>query len=201
MRKHELLPEAAIPNALDWLERDIREHGEHLSTGFVATSYLPFILSRYGRADLAYALLLQKTWPSWLYAVTQGATTIWERWDGWTPEKGFQDPGMNSFNHYAYGAIGDRLYRAAVGIDADPREPGYQHILLHPHPGLGLTHVRAALHSPYGLIVSAWRIENEHFAWDVTIPPNARASLTLPVSGETRELAAGTYHFSEPYPP
>lgn len=195
----DLLPEDAIPSALDWLARDILQRNTHLSTGFVGTSYLPFVLSRYGRTDLAYALLFQKTWPSWLYAVTQGATTIWERWDGWTQDKGFQDPGMNSFNHYAYGAIGDWLYRAVAGIDTDPREPGYKHILLHPHPGPGLTYVRAALESPYGLIVSAWRIENGRFEWDVTIPPNARATLTLPISGETHELAAGTYHFSEPY--
>lgn len=195
----DLLPEDAIPSAMDWLTRDILRRDTHLSTGFVGTSYLPFVLSRYGRADLAYALLFQKTWPSWLYAVTQGATTIWERWDGWTQDKGFQDPSMNSFNHYAYGAIGDWLYRAVAGIDTDPREPGYKHILLHPRPGPGLTHVRAALESPYGLIVSAWRIENGRFDWDVTIPPNARATLTLPVSGERHELGAGMYHFSEPY--
>jgi len=197
----DLLPESAIPNALDWLARDIQERGYHLSTGFVGTSHLPFVLSRYGRTDLAYALLFQKTWPGWLYAVTQGATTIWERWDGWTQEKGFQDPGMNSFNHYAYGAIGDWLYRVVAGIDTDPRKPGYKRILLHPHPGPGLTHVRAALDSPYGLIVSEWRIEAGRFAWDVTIPPNTRATLTLPGQSASREIGAGTYHFSEPYNP
>ncbi len=195
----DLLPESAIPTALDWLERDIKERGEHLSTGFVGTSYLPFVLSRYGRADLAYALLFQKTWPSWLYAVTQGATTIWERWDGWTQDKGFQDPGMNSFNHYAYGAIGDWLYRAVAGIDTDSREPGYKRILLHPHPGPGLTWARARLDSPYGPILSAWEIADGRFEWDVTIPPNTTALLTLPGERESREIGAGTYHFSEPY--
>lgn len=197
----DLLPESAIPNALDWLARDIQERGNHISTGFVGTSHLPFVLSRYGKTDLAYTLLFQKTWPGWLYAVTQGATTIWERWDGWTHDKGFQDPSMNSFNHYAYGAIGDWLYRVVAGIDTDPREPGYKHILLHPQPGPGLTRVRAALESPYGPIVSEWRIEGDRFEWEVTIPPNTRASLTLPGASESQELAAGTYHFSEPYNP
>lgn len=197
----DLLPESAIPTALDWLARDILQRNTHLSTGFVGTSHLPFVLSRYGRADLAYALLFQKTWPSWLYAVTQGATTIWERWDGWTHDKGFQDPSMNSFNHYAYGAIGDWLYRVVAGIDTDPRKPGYKHILLRPQPGPGLTRARAALHSPYGLIVSAWRIEDGRFAWDVTIPPNTRATLTLPGQSQSREIESGTYHFSEPYNP
>ena len=195
----DLLPEAAIPNALDWLERDIKERGEHLSTGFVGTSHLPFVLSRYGRANLAYALLFQKTWPSWLYAVTQGATTIWERWDGWTHDKGFQDPGMNSFNHYAYGAIGDWLYRVVAGIDTDSREPGYKRILLHPRPGPGLTWARARLDSPYGRILSAWEIADGRFEWDVTIPPNTTALLTLPGERESREIGSGTYHFSEPY--
>ena len=85
-----------------------------------AHSYLPHVLSKNGRLDIAYALLNQKTWPSWLYAVTQGATTIWERWDGWTEDNGFQDPGMNSFNHYAYGAIGAWLYNTVAGIEIDP---------------------------------------------------------------------------------
>ncbi|MGQ9903476.1 MAG: alpha-L-rhamnosidase C-terminal domain-containing protein [Anaerolineae bacterium] len=108
---------------------------------------------------------------------------------------------MNSFNHYAYGAIGDWLYRVVAGIDTDPHEPGCKHILLRPQTGSGLTHARAALHSPYGLIVSAWRIEDDRFAWDVTIPPNTRAILTLPGQSQSREIESGTYHFSEPYNP
>lgn len=194
----DLLPEAAIPAALDWLARDIQERGNHLSTGFIGASYLPFVLSRYGRIDLAYTLLFQKTWPSWLYAVTQGATTIWERWDGWTHDKGFQDPGMNSFNHYAYGAIGDWLYRVVAGIDTDPGRPGYKHILLQPHPGHGLTRAMASLDSMYGRIVSNWRIEDGKFEWDVVIPPNTSATATLPGEATGKEFEAGEYHFSIP---
>ena len=194
----DLLPESLIPAALDWLVRDIQERKNHLSTGFVGTSYLPFVLSRYGRLDVAYTLLFQTSWPSWLYAVTQGATTIWERWDGWTHDKGFQDPGMNSFNHYAYGAIGDWLYRVVAGIEADPAQPGYKHILLQPQPGPGLTHARASLDSMYGSIVSDWRIENGRFEWDVVIPPNTDAKVTLPGETTGKEFEAGTYHFSVP---
>src|ERR1700750_2019399 len=101
---------------------------------------------------MAYTLLNQKTWPSWLYAVTQGATTIWERWDGWTHDRGFQTPEMNSYNHYAYGAIGEWLYGTVAGIDLDPARPGYKHIVVHPRPGGGLTRAKASLRSVHGLI-------------------------------------------------
>jgi len=194
----DLLPESLLPAALDWLVRDIQERKNHLSTGFVGTSYLPFVLSRYGRFDVAYTLLFQTSWPSWLYAVTQGATTIWERWDGWTHDKGFQDPGMNSFNHYAYGAIGDWLYRVVAGIEADPAQPGYRHILLQPQPAPGLTHARAAFDSMYGSIISDWRIEDGKFEWNVVIPPNTSATVTLPGETTGKEFEAGTYHFSVP---
>ncbi len=194
----DLLPETLVTAAMDWLVRDIQERKDHLSTGFVGTSYLPFVLSRYGRLDVAYTLLFQKAWPSWLYAVTQGATTIWERWDGWTHDKGFQDAGMNSFNHYAYGAIGDWLYRVVAGIDADPAQPGYKHILLKPQPDPGLTYARAALDSLYGKIVSDWRIEGGKFEWDVVIPPNTSATVTLPGETTGKEYEVGTYHFSVP---
>ena len=193
----DLLPESLVPAAFDWLVRDIQGRNNHVSTGFVGTSYLPFVLTRYGRLDLSYSLLLQKTWPSWLYAVTQGATTIWERWDGWTHDRGFQDPGMNSFNHYAYGAIGDWLYRVVAGIDVDPQAPGYKHILLHPQPGGPLTYARARLESMYGLVVSDWRIEKGRFRWDIVVPPNTTASVTLPGEARPREVTAGRHHFSK----
>jgi alpha-L-rhamnosidase len=193
----DLLPETLIPTAMDWLVRDIHEHKDHLSTGFAGTSYLPHVLTRYDRLDIAYRLLLQKSWPSWLYAVTQGATTIWERWDGWTHDKGFQDPGMNSFNHYAYGAIGDWLYRVVAGIDTEPAQPGYKHIIFHPQPGGGLTHARVTQDSLYGQIVSDWRIRNGNFEWDILVPPNTTATVILPGENQGREVESGAYHFSK----
>ena len=135
----DLLPARLRPLAVAELVADIERRDLHLSTGFVGSSYLPHVLSDNGRLDVAYALLHQQTWPSWLYAVTQGATTIWERWDGYTEQNGFQDPGMNSFNHYAYGAIGAWLYGTVAGIEVDPAQPGYKHTILRPQPGGGLT--------------------------------------------------------------
>ncbi len=176
----DLLPPELRSAAADALARDIRARGTHLATGFVGTPYLPYVLTNAGCLDLAYALLLQRTWPSWLYPVTQGATTIWERWDGWTHDKGFQDPGMNSFNHYAYGAIGEWIYSTIAGIDADPEQPGYRHLILRPQPGGGLTAARAALETMYGRAVSAWRIDDHRFIWEIVVPPNTTATAYVP---------------------
>ncbi len=193
----DLLPEELRPAAVDTLVNDIEQRGWHLSTGFVGSPYLLHVLSRFGRLDVAYKLLFQKTWPSWLYAVTQGATTIWERWDGWTHDRGFQDPGMNSFNHYAYGAIGDWLYTVVAGINVDPARPGYKHIIFHAQPGGSLTSAKATLNSIYGLIVSDWRIVDDQFAWDIVVPPNATATILLPGTITSQEVEAGKHHFTK----
>jgi len=218
----DLLPAELRPAALAELVRDIERRGMHLSTGFVGTPYINLVLSENGRADVAYKLLEQTTWPSWLYSVTQGATTIWERWDGWTHDKGFQDPSMNSFNHYAYGAIGAWMYAVVGGIDLDPEQPGYKHIVMRPRPGGDLTRATAELRSIYGPIRSAWTLDNGTFDWQIAIPPNATATVYIPTpEGATvresggpaaqalgvtflrREadsavykVAAGTYHFT-----
>ncbi len=176
----DLLPPALRSAAADALARNIRARGMHLATGFVGTPYLPHVLTAAGHLDLAYALLFQRTWPSWLYPVTQGATTIWERWDGWTHDRGFQDPGMNSFNHYAYGAIGEWIYSTVAGIDADPEQPGYRHLILRSRPGGGLTAARAALETMYGRAVSAWRIDDHRFIWEIVVPPNTTATAYVP---------------------
>ena len=204
------------------LVRDIEARGSKLTTGFVGASYLPHVLSRFGRTDIAYKLLHQKAWPSWLYAVTQGATTIWERWDGWTKENGFQDKGMNSFNHYAYGAIGSWLYANVAGVDIDPAAPGFKRLRLAPQPGGELTAARGALQSPHGAIVSAWKLQPGRFDWEVVVPPNTTATARFPVPAKAKitdstkplaraagvsaikasanavtcELAAGHYKFS-----
>jgi alpha-L-rhamnosidase len=168
------------------LVKDIERRGWKLSTGFIGSAYLPHVLTATGHLDVAYKLLLQQQWPSWLYAVTQGATTIWERWDGWTQERGFQDPGMNSFNHYAFGAVGAWLYAVVSGIEIDPASPGYKHMRLEPHPGGGLAAARARLASPYGEISSAWRLNPLRFDWEVTVPANTSATARLPVPSNAR---------------
>jgi alpha-L-rhamnosidase len=174
----DLMPRQLRGAAAEELARDIEARGWHLSTGFVGASYLPFALTHAGNLDIAYRLLFQKSWPSWLYPVTQGATTIWERWDGWTDDKGFQTPEMNSFNHYAYGAIGAWLYAVVAGLDFD--QPGYKHLCFKPQPGGGLTSARATTHTIYGLAESAWQQENGWFRWKVVVPPNTTATAWLP---------------------
>jgi len=208
----DLLPEELRPIATAELVADIERRDMHLSTGFVGAPYLPHVLSSNGRLDVAYALLHQKSWPSWLYSVTQGATTIWERWDGYTVENGFQDPGMNSFNHYAYGSIGAWLYNTVAGIEIDPAQPGYKHTILRPQPGGGLTAATGKLKTPYGELVSQWAIKKGKFDWTVVIPPNTTATVHLPLAsiadenakiklngkaarGAVHELGAGAYRF------
>ncbi len=178
--KFELLPEALRPLAAQHLEDDIRAKNDHLATGFVGVSFLLPTLTAAGKVDTAYKLLLQDTFPSWLFSIKQGATTIWERWDGYTPDKGFQTPEMNSFNHYSLGSCGEWLYDSVAGIDWDPQHPGYKHILLHPVLGQGLTSATASIRSPYGKIKSAWKLEGETLTLNITIPPNSTATLSLP---------------------
>ena len=202
----DLLPENLVSLAVDELIADIERRGLHLSTGFVGSPYLNHVLSQNGRLDVAYKLLNQKSWPSWLYAVTQGATTIWERWDGWTEENGFQTPDMNSFNHYAYGAIGAWMYNTVAGIDSALSQPGYKHIILSPQPGGGLDYARATFETVYGKIVSDWKILQDSFTYTIVVPPNTTATVTLPVvgdvqlngeivQGQSHKLNAGQYKF------
>ncbi len=153
----DMLPEALRAQAAERLVQNVKDYGNHLTTGFLGTPYLCEVLSRYGNTPVAYSLLTQESYPSWLYPVKMGATTIWERWDGMRTDSTFQTPGMNSFNHYAYGAIGDWMYRTITGIRESA--PGYKEILIEPQPGGKLTQARAELKSPYGTITSAWKIE------------------------------------------
>jgi alpha-L-rhamnosidase len=175
----DLLPEAQRKGAAERLAQDVRKFG-HLTTGFLGTPLLCQVLSDYGYLDEAYMLLNRKEYPSWLYPVTKGATTIWERWDGIKPDGSFQDKGMNSFNHYAYGAIGEWMYRVSAGIDIDPQQPGYKHILIQPRPGGGLTFVKASVHSMYGQVASAWEIKDGKLTLRVEIPANTTATVCLP---------------------
>lgn len=175
-----LVPDSLTASAAERLVADIHSHGDHLTTGFLGTPGLEHVLTASGNTPVAYALLEQQTYPSWLYPVKHGATTIWERWDGVKPDGSFQDPGMNSFNHYAYGAIGDWMYRQIAGLDIDRAHPGYEHMLVHPHPGGGLTHSSATLETQYGMAGSAWALANGQLSVDVTVPANATATVRLP---------------------
>ena len=175
----DLLPENLVNRVGSLLAEDVRKTG-HLTTGFVGTPLLCSTLSAIGQDSLAFKLLTRKAYPSWLYPVTQGATTIWERWDGQKPDKTFQSTGMNSFNHYAYGAIGEWMYNYVAGLSIDPENPGYKHILFNPHPGGGLTRAAAELKTMYGIAKSSWKIEGGAFNYEVVIPANTTANITLP---------------------
>ena len=173
-----LLPEDQRAQAAGRLAADIHRRGNHISTGFLGTPYICFALSQNQQLETAYDLLFQDSYPSWLYPIKQGATTIWERWDGIKPDSTFQDVGMNSFNHYAYGAIGHWLYSVVAGIDIG--EAGYKHILIQPQPDGRLSYAKASLETMYGAVASAWKMEGQTFSLAVDIPCNTMATIRLP---------------------
>ncbi|NJC28455.1 glycoside hydrolase family 78 protein [Neolewinella antarctica] len=216
----DLVPEELLDEVGEYFAEDVKKFG-HLTTGFVGTPLLCSSLSKIGRDDLAFMLLNRKEYPSWLYPVTQGATTIWERWDTQKPD-GSIIAGMNSFNHYAYGAIGEWLYTHVAGLRTDPEHPGYKHFFLDPHPGGGLTNANAEFDSVYGPIKSAWTIADGEMTYEVSIPPNTTATVVLPgaspegvtatpnlantvnpaatADGTEMTLGAGTYTFTYALP-
>ncbi|MCE0496639.1 MAG: glycoside hydrolase family 78 protein [Methylacidiphilales bacterium] len=182
-----LIEESTRATAVRELVRDIEKRNYHLATGFVGTPYLLDVLENAGRLDVAYKLLEQETFPSWLFPVRNGATTIWERWDGWTPEKGFQDKGMNSFNHYAYGAVGAWMYRTVAGLEPDPNEPGYAHIIFRPRPGGSITWAEASLQTALGLAAIRWDLDGDTLQVQLTVPPGAHATFQPPPGYAAKE--------------
>jgi alpha-L-rhamnosidase len=178
----DLLPENMRQQAVDRLVENIRQYGMHITTGFLGTPYINHVLTRFGRIDVAYELLLQDTYPSWLYPVKKGATTIWERWNGIKPDGSFQYASMNSFNHYAYGAIGDWMYRYIAGIR--PIKPGYREFVIDPRPGGDISGAGGKLLTYYGLIKSEWKIENGDFFIDIQVPVNTGAKVYLPAGSK-----------------
>jgi alpha-L-rhamnosidase len=174
-----LLSDTLRAEAARRLAEDVRRMG-HLTTGFLGTPALTRMLSENGYVEDAYRLLLNERYPSWLYEVKQGATTVWERWDGQKPDGTFQETSMNSFNHYAYGAVGDWMYRVVAGLDEDAAEPGYRHIVVRPEPGGGLTRAIASLLTPYGVAASGWKLEGDRLVVTARVPPNTRATVHLP---------------------
>ncbi len=175
----DLLPDSLVSVAGGRLAQDVEARDHHLTTGFLGTPYLLHVLGATGHIGDAFALLTQRTYPSWLYPITRGATTMWERWDGIRPDSSFEDPGMNSFNHYAFGAVGDWMYQNIGGIDVDPARPGYRRSRIAPRPGAGLTSASASLETAYGMLKSAWRLEGRRFVLDVAVPANTSAEVTL----------------------
>ena len=175
----DLLDEETAEKGAAHLAKDVEQFG-HITTGFLGTPLISLTLTDIDRNDLAYMLLNRKAYPSWLYPVTMGATTIWERWDGQKPDSTFQNPGMNSFNHYAYGAIGKWMYEVVAGIGIDEQNPGYKHIIINPRPGGGLTSALATHRSMYGEISSGWELEEEKLTMRVEIPANTTASVHIP---------------------
>jgi alpha-L-rhamnosidase len=173
--------------AMKWLVADIEKRNWHLSTGFLGSPYLMLVLSANGRNDVAYRLLLNDTYPSWGYMIKKGATTMWERWNGDTG-----DPGMNSFNHYAYGAVGEWLYKYVGGITTDPRTPGFRQSIIRPMPDERLTHAECEYDSLYGTIKSAWsRKPGEPFMLNVTIPANTTATVYVPAADKAQVMEGG----------
>ncbi len=187
--KFELLPENLRAKAAQYLEDDIKAKGGHLSTGFVGVSYLLPVLTQAGKADTAYGLLLQDTFPSWLFSVKHGATTIWERWDGWTPDKGFQDPVMNSFNHYSLGSCGEYLFGGIGGIK--PASPGYKTIQIKPIIRSGLTWAKTSYDSINGKIATAWKRDGQRLTLEVVVPANTTATVFIPAKSAENIMESG----------
>jgi alpha-L-rhamnosidase len=186
----DMLPEGLRKQAADRLVENVKSYGTHLTTGFLGTPYLCHVLTRFGYTDIAYQLLLQKSYPSWLYPVTMGATTIWERWDGQKPDSTFQTPDMNSFNHYAYGAIGDWMYRVMAGLDTYEDGVGYKHSRIMPHIGGGFTSAAASLDTYYGKLNSSWKLEGDKLTLDIEVPANTTATVYVP-SEELSKVSEG----------
>ncbi len=180
-----LSPEMEV-KAISHLLAEIEEADTHLRTGFLGTPLLAPVLEKIGRTDIMFEMLFKESYPSWFYSINQGATTMWERWNSYTLEDGFHPAGMNSFNHYAYGAIGQFLYERIAGIK--PMQPGYKEILIAPLHDGPLTSARASYQSPYGEIGSAWLIENGRFTLEATIPPNTSAKIIIPGNTEDQPL-------------
>jgi alpha-L-rhamnosidase len=187
-----LVPEDLRAKVVDRLVADIEARGDRLSTGFVGVGILLPTLSAVGRDDVAQRLLLQDEFPSWLFSVKHGATTIWERWDGWTPERGVHpDAGMNSFNHYALGSCGEWLYEACAGIGMAPGTVGFEHLLIRPRTEGPLTRASATYRSVRGEIRSSWRRDEFGVMLAVTIPGNSSATVVLPAPEGAQVLESG----------
>ncbi|MEN6495638.1 MAG: family 78 glycoside hydrolase catalytic domain [Thermoguttaceae bacterium] len=175
--------------AAQYLVEDIESRGGHLSTGFIGTKDLMLVLAKIGRNDVAYRLLHNDTFPSWGFSIKHGATSIWERWDGWTPENGFQDPGMNSFAHYSFGAVYQWMVENIGGIRNDG--PAYKQIVIAPQPGGRLSWAKVGYRSIRGQIESNWKQDGDKLLLDVTIPANTTATVYVPTANAAAITESG----------
>ena len=191
----ELIPEELQAKAVDHLVRLVREAGTHLRTGFLGTPFIASVLDQAGHSELAFELLFQETYPSWFYSINQGATTMWERWNSYSHVDGFGHVGMNSFNHYAYGAIGQWMYERVAGLTPDPANPGYKHFFIRPVVGTQLDWAFAELETPYGKASSGWKKVDGKMVMNVTVPPNTSATIAFPNGRESEIVFAGSYSF------
>ncbi|KZM48480.1 alpha-L-rhamnosidase [Labrenzia sp. OB1] len=176
----DILPPSLRGAAEERLSRKLEQADNHLQTGFLGVKHLCPVLADIGSPELAYTLLLNETYPSWGFSIRQGATTIWERWDGWTPEKGFQSANMNSFNHYAYGSVGEWLYARMAGIDWDENDPGFRTVRMRPLFDRRIGWIDASYLAATGLVRSKWTWHGSGIDWTIEVPPNCRAMIELP---------------------
>ena len=193
----DLFDDASSKLAAEMLVHDIRDiNGCKLTTGFLGTPLLLEVLVKINQVDLAYDLLMQTEYPGWMYPITQGATSMWERWNSYTKDKGFGNVGMNSFNHYAYGAVGSWFYRRICGIQPlseQVSDLGFSKFRLAPIFGSKLAYATAEYDSIRGMIRSSWkRLENGSIEWEYTIPQNTTAEIVIPAR-ETTIAGPGTY--------
>ena len=189
-----LLNDEQKKSAAQMLENSVRALDNHLNTGFLGTPLLLHALSDNGKLDTAYALLEQTTLPSWLYPVTQGATTIWERWNSYSLQDGFGDVRMNSFNHYAYGAVADWLYMNCGGIRPLAEKPGFREFILAPQPGGSFRNMEISFDSPAGMIRSAWQRLQDKTIYEFTVPEGTTAYCRIGLESE-KILKGGQYRF------
>jgi alpha-L-rhamnosidase len=185
----DLLDQEKQTLAARYLVEDIESRDGHLSTGFIGTKDLMLVLTKIGRTDIAYRLLGNTTFPSWGFSIRHGATSIWERWNGWTPEQGFFDPSMNSFAHYSFGAVAQWIFETVGGINTDG--PGFQKIIIRPRPGGKLTWARTSYRSIRGEIRTDWKRAGAAMQLKVTIPANTRATVFVPSLADSPVTESG----------
>ena len=189
-----LLPDdASIQKNLDALVSRIESNDNKLETGFLGTAILLQTLTDFGRGDVAYKLLLQRGYPSWMFTLDQGATTFWERWNSYSKENGFGDVSMNSFNHYSFGVVAEWMYSYMAGIMYDMSRPGFKHIILQPlaDASNNITFVDGSYDSAYGLIESGWEMTDGNLSYSAVIPANTSATLYLPADGQSARHSKG----------
>ena len=179
---YNLLPKDIRPKAIDQMIAALEKLDNRISTGFMTTLPLMRTLAESGHTDIAYKLLFSRRVPSWFYMIDQGATTMWERWDGYIKGRGPQSSMMNSFNHFAIGSIGEWIYRVILGINLNIKSPGYKNIHIVPQPGGPLTWVKGSYNSIHGKIEVQWRLNDKRIELDITIPTNTTASVSIPAT-------------------